>query len=261
MPFEAYLLFALLFGLLSSDKVSGLLSEISSPIILNTLLGLFLQHFYGINNAAIYGLSIGIAYSLFWLSHLPVGAYLPPNNNFSAAFSLLLFAVLPGKNFIAKMAYSIAFGLPTAFVASYVEIFFRNINGILKKMVEHGVNNGRFYMIFVGILSGLFIYFLWSASVLLIIFLSVKGILSLIFSKIMYFTWIRQFFVLLVFFSMIYGLVKSYLLFTYRRLSYIFWAAQFIGLAFFFKFYALALILSVVLLIDKLFLEKSIEKS
>lgn len=261
MEIKQLLLYGLIFGLMAADKVPGALSMISNPILSNLVLGFLLERYVGVPHAILFSIIIGVVYALFWLSHLPVGAYFPPNNNFGAAFALALVPVLPGSDMYFKLSFCIILGIPFALLASRVELFVRNFNVETKNIIQDKIEKGKFYFISLGIFWGWLVYVLWNAVLLIVLYLLFNTAIKIMYSILANSSIASLFVQYLVFFLVVYGLVKGYVLFTYRKLWHIFWVSVFIFMGLMYKVYTLAIMGAVSIVVFKLIFKRGKESA
>jgi mannose/fructose/N-acetylgalactosamine-specific phosphotransferase system component IIC len=104
-------------GLFCLDRVF-IQAMISRPIIIAPFIGLLLNNPYT-------GLIIGSIVELFWMDHIPVGTYIPPNDSLVAVIATSI-AILAGQTLGVTtpqlIAFSILITIPFGILAKYMEI-------------------------------------------------------------------------------------------------------------------------------------------
>lgn len=112
---------------------------ISRPIVIAPLIGLLLH-----NPSA--GLIIGALVELFWIDHIPVGTYIPPNDSAVAVLATSI-AVLggqnPGKTSPQLIALAILLAVPFGIIAQKIDLFIVKSNNVLSDQALEDAKQGN----------------------------------------------------------------------------------------------------------------------
>jgi PTS system mannose-specific IIC component len=145
---------SLIGGLLSLDSIAVFQGMLSQPIVAATLIG-FLLDDTGT------GLMIGMLFQLLWMSNVPAGAVVPPDNSVLAC--ICSGTAILGSAFwnpsIAIM-FSLIITLIFAPVTAWTDMWVRQFNNRLVASAEASVLQGHFQAIPLKHLTGVFIFFL-----------------------------------------------------------------------------------------------------
>jgi mannose/fructose/N-acetylgalactosamine-specific phosphotransferase system component IIC len=134
------LIISLVGALLSLDRTAFLQCMIAQPIITAPIIGFFLGDMYT-------GLKIGAAIQLLWVSALPVGSYIPPDENL-AAILITSCTVLGMRDFQyynvnSFIVLNILVLIPLAYIGSIIDVWIRNINATFSHMADQECENGE----------------------------------------------------------------------------------------------------------------------
>ena len=259
--FKLLAVYSLIFGVLASDKVPGALTMIYSSLVSTAALGYFLQYFAGYSNGLFIGIFIGILFSLLWLSHLPVGAYLPPSNNFAAAFALLLLYSIKMTNLYYQISIILLISVPVAYLSAKVEMFFRSVNVTVFDQTRHSIGKSRFYSMDLAVIFGIVSFILWNsiflAAFYYVFFYPVKIILIEGNKSPVFVVFIE----IISFLLVVYGAHKSFILFTYKKIQHILWFSIIVSAGLLFQTYTILIIALVVFALFMYNRRKNFEKS
>ncbi len=147
---------SLLGALLSLDRTAVLQSMIARPIVTAPLIGLLLGDVYT-------GIVIGAALELLWISLLPLGAYIPPDENLAAV--LTTSCTIIGMRSInvelhnAFIVLNILFFIPFAYFGRTVDKYVRIINNRLSNIAERECDNFNFTKVEAMNIAGMLVFY------------------------------------------------------------------------------------------------------
>jgi PTS system mannose-specific IIC component len=130
---------SLLGGVLSLDRTAFFQTMISRPIVAGPLAGYLLGNFEA-------GCWCAILLELLWLTRLPIGGAVPPDDSLAilagvaAAASL---ALHPGVTVIEASSVGTLFGLPFAYLGRWADLKIRNQNGVTYLRVRKNLAEGK----------------------------------------------------------------------------------------------------------------------
>ncbi len=125
-------------GLFCLDRIF-IQAMISRPVVVAPFIGLLLNNPYA-------GLIIGVLVELFWIDHIPVGTYIPPNDTIVAVLATSI-AVLGGQNLGGTtrdlIALAVLLAVPLGIIAKKMDIFIIKSNNALSDQALEDAKTGN----------------------------------------------------------------------------------------------------------------------
>lgn len=152
-------------GLIALDRTAAFQVMISRPLVAAPLIGLLLGQ-------PLLGVIVGALVELIWISRLPLGGHIPPNECLGSILitaGVILAGRVVGEPTRALIVLGLLLVLPLARLASLLEGRLRRINGGLVQKARRAAAGGRFGLIYPLNLSGLILSFFSAALFLLIL--------------------------------------------------------------------------------------------
>ncbi len=162
---------------LSLDRTAFLQSMVAQPIIIAPIIGAIAGDFS-------VGLKIGVAFELLWVSVLPLGTYIPPDDTLTSilatACTVIGIRTFAHVNVNAFIALNILLLIPVGYAGRAIDTWIRNRNKLLMRSAEKSCEAGNLKSVEFMNLKGLLNFF--TINLLTIAFL--LGILLPVLSKI-----------------------------------------------------------------------------
>lgn len=164
-------------GVIALDRTAAFQVMVSRPIVAAPVMGLLLGH-------PLTGLLVGLLLELIWISRLPLGGFIPPNECLGALLATASI-ILAGRNLDMSeptrplIVLGLLAVLPLAHLASFLERHLRGANGILVDKAYQALAVGRVGAINRLNLVGLLFSFLGAALFLLVFTPVLVGFLRL----------------------------------------------------------------------------------
>ena len=151
-------------GLFCLDRIF-IQAMISRPVVIAPFIGFILNNPYA-------GLIIGALVELFWIDHIPVGTYIPPNDSITAVLAIAI-AVLAGQNLGGTtpqiIALAILLAVPFGMIAGRIDILIVKSNDVLSDLAMEDAKTGNIKGIEQKNYKGLIKVFLYTVSYLLVV--------------------------------------------------------------------------------------------
>ena len=125
-------------GLFCLDRIF-IQAMISRPVVIAPVIGLLLNNPYA-------GLIIGALVELFWIDHIPIGTYIPPNDSIVAVLATSI-AVLAGQTLGGTtreiIALAIMLAVPFGIIAGRMDILIVKSNDVLSDQALEDAKTGN----------------------------------------------------------------------------------------------------------------------
>ena len=153
-------------ALLSLDRTAAFQSMIAQPIITAPIIG------YILGDITV-GIMIGAALELLWLCVLPLGAFIPPDENIATTLvtscTILGMTKLHIHDVHSFIVLNILLLIPTAYVGRIIDNWVRNLNIALSNIADKEVEMSDFDKVESKNLVGLVTFYLVSFALIFII--------------------------------------------------------------------------------------------
>lgn len=158
-----YFLVAAVGGLIALDRTVAFQVMISRPIVAGPIIGLLLGQ-------PLTGAAVGALLELVWISRLPLGGHIPPNESLGAILAAggASLAAEPGPASHSVIALTILLVLPLANLASHLELRIRQFKVHMVEWALSAAEAGRLRRISAYNLVGLALSFVFNLFFLLL---------------------------------------------------------------------------------------------
>jgi mannose/fructose/N-acetylgalactosamine-specific phosphotransferase system component IIC len=157
---------SLLGALLSLDRTAAFQSMIAQPIITAPIIGFILGDVY-------IGIKVGTALQLLWICNLPLGSYIPPDENLAAILitscAILGTNVIHVNNINSFVVLNILLLLPLAYFGSVVDMWVRNVNSRLSHVADKEVEESNFNQVERKNILGMTVFYIINFAVIFVL--------------------------------------------------------------------------------------------